>query len=162
MASQNGSHITRREDYALNRQEIPVSRQIRHLASIDSDSDSDSDSDNGRRDAALAFAACASPTSAVLRLTGGDMKNTNEQSLRRQVEKWLTPAPATQVHVTAFSRIGIGWQRYVRVETSSPAGARALFFFRHDDGSWYVFPQPANTRRSAAEHPLMRANVANF
>jgi len=28
MASQNGSHITRREDYALNQQENRVSRQI--------------------------------------------------------------------------------------------------------------------------------------
>ena len=28
MASQNGSHITRREDYALNQQENHVSRQI--------------------------------------------------------------------------------------------------------------------------------------
>jgi hypothetical protein len=28
MASQNGSHITRRKDYALNRQENRVSRQI--------------------------------------------------------------------------------------------------------------------------------------
>jgi hypothetical protein len=61
------------------------------------------------------------------------MKNANEQSLRWQVEKWLAPAHATPVHVTAFSRTRLGGQRYVCVETSSPAGARALFFFRHDD-----------------------------
>ena len=90
------------------------------------------------------------------------MKNTNGQSLRCQVEKWLGPAPATPVHVTAFSRTRVGWRRYVCVETSSSAGARALFFFRHDDGSWYVFPQPANGRKSTAEHPPMHATAANF
>jgi hypothetical protein len=50
----------------------------------------------------------------------------------------------------------------VCVETSSPAGARALFFFRHDDGSWCVFPQTSNRRKLAAEHPLTRATVATF
>ncbi|WP_236002269.1 hypothetical protein [Paraburkholderia elongata] len=83
------------------------------------------------------------------------MKNTNEQSLRCQVEKWLAPAPARPVHVTAFSRTRLGGRRYVCVETSSPSGARALFFFRHDDGSWCVFPQTANRRKSAAERPVM-------
>ncbi|MEX3812801.1 hypothetical protein AB3X96_21465 [Paraburkholderia sp. BR13439] len=90
------------------------------------------------------------------------MKNTNEQSLRCQVEKWLAPGPATPVHVTALSRTGKGGRRYVCVETSSPAGARALFFFRHDDGSWYVFPQPASRRKLAAEPPLMQTAVATF
>ena len=90
------------------------------------------------------------------------MKKTNEQSLRSQVEKWLAPAPATPVHVTRFSLNGWNGRRYVCVETSSPAGVRALFFFRHDNGSWSVFPQTANRRKLAAEHPLTQASVATF
>jgi hypothetical protein len=90
------------------------------------------------------------------------MKNTNEQSLRWQVEKWLALTSATPLRVTRFSRTGRHGQRYVCVETSSPAGARALFFFRHDDGSWCVFPQPANRRKLAAQHPLMQATIATF
>jgi hypothetical protein len=90
------------------------------------------------------------------------MKNRNDQSLRWQVEKWLAPAPATPVHVTRFSRTGSGGHRYVCVETSSPAGVRALFFFRHDDGSWCVFPPTANRRKSTAEHPLMQATVTTL
>jgi len=90
------------------------------------------------------------------------MKNTNERSLRCQVEKWLAPGPATPVHVTVFSRTRTGGRRYVCVETSSPAGARALFFFRHDDGSWYVFPESGTRRKLAAKHPLMHATAATF
>jgi hypothetical protein len=79
------------------------------------------------------------------------MKNTNEQSLRCQVEKWLAPAPATPVHVTEFSRTQWGGRRYVCVETAD--GARALFFFRHDDGSWFVFPPASDRRKSVSRLP---------
>jgi hypothetical protein len=78
----------------------------------------------------------------------GVMKSTYVQSLRYQVEKWLTPT--TPVHVTAFGRTGSGGGRYVCVETVQPAGARALFFFRHGDGCWQVFPPAAD--RSAHKH----------
>jgi hypothetical protein len=72
------------------------------------------------------------------------MKAASEQSLRCLVEKWL--APSAPVHVTEFSRTRIGGRRYVRVETSSvEAGPRSLFFFRHDDGCWCVFPPTADT-----------------
>lgn len=79
------------------------------------------------------------------------MKSTNEQSLRFQVEKWLAPGPTTPVHVTAFSRTRSGRRRYVCVETAQPAGLRALFFFRHDDGYWCVFPPSADGPRVTAE-----------
>ncbi|MFM0557975.1 hypothetical protein P0D69_44695 [Paraburkholderia sediminicola] len=85
------------------------------------------------------------------------MKNTHEQSLRRQVEKWLAPTAATPVRVTEFSRTRRGGRRYVCVEVSSPNGARALFFFRHDDGSWCVFPPTADKRKVTAECPVARA-----
>ncbi|HEX3380357.1 MAG TPA: hypothetical protein VHU21_11230 [Paraburkholderia sp.] len=73
------------------------------------------------------------------------MRAASEQSLRFLVEKWLAPSPAEPVHVTEFSRTRTGGRRYVRVETSSEEGARGLFFFRHDDGCWCVFPPTADT-----------------
>uniref|UniRef100_UPI003F49581A hypothetical protein n=1 Tax=Cupriavidus necator TaxID=106590 RepID=UPI003F49581A len=79
------------------------------------------------------------------------MKCTNEQqSLRCQVEKWLSPGPTVLVRVIEFSRTQLGRRRYVCVETVQPAGLRALFFFRHDDGCWRVFPP-------AADKPTMTA-----
>ncbi|MFM0131632.1 hypothetical protein [Paraburkholderia sediminicola] len=89
------------------------------------------------------------------------MKSTNRQSLRSQVEKWLAPTSATPVRVTAFSRTGLGGRRYVCVETTSPSGAHALFFFKHDDGSWCVFPQTANRRKLAAEHAVMPVTLVD-
>jgi hypothetical protein len=70
------------------------------------------------------------------------MKNTNEQSLRCQVEKWLAPAPGLPFRVTEFSRTRRGASRYVRVETAD--GIRALVFFRHSNGSLYVVPPTAD------------------
>jgi hypothetical protein len=75
------------------------------------------------------------------------MKSSSEQSLRRQVEKWLAPGPAIPVHVTQFSRTLRGHRRFVCVETLLPAGSRALFFFRHADGCWCVFPPAADMPR---------------
>jgi hypothetical protein len=76
-----------------------------------------------------------------------DMKNSSEQSLRGQIEKWLAPSPSIPLHVTRFSRAARNGKRYVCVETSLPAGTRALFFFRHPDGCWCVFPPVAETPR---------------
>ncbi|WP_084792067.1 hypothetical protein [Cupriavidus necator] len=78
------------------------------------------------------------------------MKSTNEQSLRLQVEKWLAPSPTTPVHVIEFSRTLSGRRRYVCVETTQPAGLRALFFFRHDDGCWRVFPPAVDGSKMSA------------
>jgi len=66
--------------------------------------------------------------------------NIAEKSLRFLVEKWLAPTPATLVRVTQFSRTRSNHIRYVRVEALRPAGSVAIFFFRHDDGTWCVFP----------------------
>jgi hypothetical protein len=77
--------------------------------------------------------------------------NTGQRSLRLLVEKWLAPTPAMLVRVTRFSRTRSNQRRYVCVEASRPAGSLAIFFFRHDDGSWCVFPP-------ATERPAMRAD----
>nr|WP_082016834.1 hypothetical protein [Cupriavidus sp. IDO] len=76
------------------------------------------------------------------------MKSTNEQSLRFHVGKWLAPGPTTSVGVVEFSRTPAGQRRYVCVESAQPAALRTLFFFRHDDVYWRVFP-PAVPRMSA-------------
>ncbi|EEA02246.1 conserved hypothetical protein [Burkholderia sp. H160] len=80
------------------------------------------------------------------------MRAANERSLRFTVEKWLAPSPAQPVHVTEFSRTRMSGRRYVRVETSAQEGGRGLFFFRHDDGCWCVFPPTADAR-SVFAHP---------
>ncbi|MEX3935166.1 hypothetical protein AB4Y32_25805 [Paraburkholderia phymatum] len=74
--------------------------------------------------------------------------NTHQHSLRDLVEKWLSPTPTTPVRVTRFSRTRDGNRRYVCIEVARPACSVAIVFFRHDDGSWRVFPP----RR---EYPVM-------
>jgi hypothetical protein len=63
-----------------------------------------------------------------------------EKSLRLLIEKWLRPTFTTPIRVIRFSHTRPNRRRYVCVEAQRPEGAVALFFFRHDDGMWYVFP----------------------
>jgi|ERR1700674_11923 hypothetical protein len=76
--------------------------------------------------------------------------NGSEKSLRRLIDKWLAPTPAIPVRVKRFSGMRSNQRRYVCVEASRSAGSLVIFFFRHDDGSWCVFPP-------ATERPAMRA-----
>ncbi|WP_250453948.1 hypothetical protein [Caballeronia sp. ATUFL_M2_KS44] len=78
------------------------------------------------------------------------MKSVNERSLRYQVEKWLAPA-SVPVHVKHFSRTRADHTRYVCVETVQGAASRALFFFRHDDGQWCVYPPAPRQRNMRGE-----------
>ncbi|HEY2000027.1 hypothetical protein [Paraburkholderia sp.] len=89
------------------------------------------------------------------------MRAASERSLRFLVEKWLAPGPSGSVHVTEFSRTRAGRRRYVRVETALAAGARGLFFFRHDDGCWCVFPPTADSRKVANDDIAMRLGLVN-
>ncbi|OUL68200.1 hypothetical protein CA602_51850 [Paraburkholderia hospita] len=66
--------------------------------------------------------------------------NSSTSSLRSVIEKWLSPSPAMPIRVAEFSRTRSNRRRYVRVEVVGPTGRLALFFFRHDDGAWCVFP----------------------
>lgn len=79
------------------------------------------------------------------------MKAAGEQSLRFLVDKWLAPEPSASVRVTEFGRTRSGGRRYVRVETSIAEGTRSLFFFRHDDGCWCVFPPTADSPKMFTE-----------
>ncbi|TKC81635.1 hypothetical protein FAZ69_27095 [Trinickia terrae] len=77
------------------------------------------------------------------------MDSLDKPTLRRLVDKWLAPTPATPARVIRFSRR----RRYVCIETTHPTGTLSIFFFRHDDGSWCVFPpaakRPAMVRMAA-------------
>ncbi|RCJ10287.1 hypothetical protein DDK22_01115 [Cupriavidus necator] len=59
--------------------------------------------------------------------------------------------PTTSARVAEFSCTHAGQRRYVCVETTQLAGLRALFFFRHDDGCWRVFPPAADKPTMTAE-----------
>ncbi|MFM0617453.1 hypothetical protein PQR37_25680 [Paraburkholderia nemoris] len=67
--------------------------------------------------------------------------DTTGKSLRSMVEKWLAPDPQTAIRVIQFRRMCSNQRRYVHVEVLRTAGAVGIFFFRHDDGTWCVFPQ---------------------
>jgi hypothetical protein len=82
------------------------------------------------------------------------MKTASEQSLRSLVEKWLAPGPSIPVRVTEFGRTRMSGRRYVRVEAALAEGTRGLFFFRHDDGCWCVFPPTADKSRSIAREAV--------
>ncbi|RQR30188.1 MULTISPECIES: hypothetical protein [unclassified Burkholderia] len=71
-------------------------------------------------------------------------------SLRAMVEDWLAPDPASGIRITAFRNRRSDRECYVRVETLKAEGPVALFFFRHRDGAWRIFPP-------ARERPAMRA-----
>lgn len=72
------------------------------------------------------------------------MTSTGEQSLRFVVEKWLGFNALRSARVETFGRTLRGRRRYVCVEAVHDSEKLALFFFRHDDGCWRVFP-PAPT-----------------
>ncbi|MFM0554664.1 hypothetical protein P0D69_27380 [Paraburkholderia sediminicola] len=58
--------------------------------------------------------------------------------MRTLVEKWIGMTDG--VRVTQFSHGREEQYRFVRVEGAADAAFIALIFFRHNDGSWCVFP----------------------
>jgi hypothetical protein len=77
----------------------------------------------------------------------------SEQSLRVLVEKWLGAVSAGHLHVRSIHRIRAGRRRCVCIEVERASGSAfssafnsfTLFFFRHDNGAWHVYP-PATVR----------------
>jgi hypothetical protein len=80
---------------------------------------------------------------------------TRERSLRNVVESWLGSESAKCIRVKRFSHTRRKLWRYVCVEAVRERGTLAIVFFRHDDGSWCVFP-PAPRR------PVMGAAVSSY
>ncbi|SIT37485.1 conserved hypothetical protein [Paraburkholderia ribeironis] len=75
----------------------------------------------------------------------------SERTLRSLVAKWLAPTSETPVRVTRFGRGQSNQATYVHIELLLPKGPVGLFFFRHRDGSWRVFPPEG-------ERPVMRVH----
>ncbi|AUT63720.1 hypothetical protein C2L65_18990 [Paraburkholderia terrae] len=68
-----------------------------------------------------------------------------QTSLRALVEHWLAPGKTQRVRVVEFRNNRVRQQCYVRVEVLKTGERMAMFFFRHQDGIWRVFP-PARVR----------------
>ena len=75
----------------------------------------------------------------------------SKQSLRVLVEKWLGAASAGHLHVRSIHRLRAGRnpcvciavERTSRLTVSFEFSTFTLFFFRHDDGAWHVYPPEA-------------------
>ncbi|MDR5739466.1 MULTISPECIES: hypothetical protein [unclassified Caballeronia] len=63
-----------------------------------------------------------------------------ENSLHWAVDKWLAPSPAHPARVVRLCRSPVTGMRFVCIEAWHAGGVIAILFFRHDDGSWNVFP----------------------
>lgn len=62
------------------------------------------------------------------------------KSLRWMVEQWLAAGCSKDVRVTAFRSRPSKHECYVCVEAFTGGGRVAMFFFRHRDGSWRIYP----------------------
>jgi hypothetical protein len=76
--------------------------------------------------------------------------HTDEKPLRALVDKWVGSGEAMTARVIEFSRTPSDRRRYVRVGALTREASFSIVFFRHDDGSWNVFPAKTNV-------PTMRA-----
>ncbi|WP_224031374.1 hypothetical protein [Paraburkholderia caribensis] len=62
------------------------------------------------------------------------------KSLRLMVEHWLAPDLKDQIRVTRFRNRHSARERYVSVEAFNETRRVEMFFFRHPDGNWRIFP----------------------
>lgn len=67
-------------------------------------------------------------------------------SLRGQIKKWLSPANTGSIKLTRHDNANV---QCVRAELISAPRSQVLFFFKHPDGAWRVFPPRPS-------HPTMR------
>lgn len=74
----------------------------------------------------------------------------DSSSLRGIVDKWLQPTAMTPARVVRMKRGGTSTARCVRVEVHRSSELYSVFFFRHGDGSWCVFPPHADSPAMAA------------
>jgi hypothetical protein len=61
-------------------------------------------------------------------------------SLRKTIEYWLSPSPSALVRVIRFRSDRRKSECFVKVTTSETGEAAEMYFFRHADGAWRVFP----------------------
>lgn len=60
-----------------------------------------------------------------------------QKSLHAMVDKWIGGIPSRVTHI---GRANSNGQRYAHVEAIGRADVLGIYFFRHADGSWGVFP----------------------
>lgn len=65
---------------------------------------------------------------------------TADKSLRVLVDKWFGARGVRLVRVRLYRLPGSIAARCIRVEAQRPSGTLTVFFFRHHDSSWQVFP----------------------
>nr|WP_240975379.1 hypothetical protein [Paraburkholderia aromaticivorans] len=82
-----------------------------------------------------------------------------DASLRSLVEKWLGAELAACARVTRFSHTRRKQWRYICVQARGSSSNLAFVFFRHDDGSWCVFPP--DTGRLTMDVAKMDAGLAS-
>lgn len=86
--------------------------------------------------------------------------STVNQSLRWVVEKWFGADLSASIRLTRDGRSRQRQCRCVRVEAARRSGPFSILFFRHEDGSWYVFPPRGNrpeigiARHAKASSPI--------
>ncbi|TWG81486.1 hypothetical protein L602_004000000240 [Cupriavidus gilardii J11] len=61
-------------------------------------------------------------------------------SLRALAEKWLPLSGGNPPRVTRFGHTAASRVPYVCVAVPRADALLSIFFFRHRDGKWYVFP----------------------
>ncbi|MBC8750094.1 hypothetical protein OKW43_000502 [Paraburkholderia sp. WC7.3g] len=62
------------------------------------------------------------------------------RSLRSEVEKLVGPTRGRGACVRLLDRFRSAGTCCVCIQIDRPTGTFSLFFFRHDDGTWHVFP----------------------
>ena len=63
-----------------------------------------------------------------------------QKSLRAMVEHWFPPSCSKDVRVTVFKNRPSKHECYVCVATFRDGGLLEMFFFRHKDRTWRVYP----------------------
>ena len=85
-------------------------------------------------------------------------------SLRMQIEKWFGCARWTSIHISRASRTFASGARYGCVTVSQRLSPHVIVFFRHNDGSWQVYPPSVRQATLSVSHvsPESRACAADL
>lgn len=70
-----------------------------------------------------------------------------KKSLRSMVEYWLAPDPSQPLRVTRLRSKRLIQECCVYIEAISAGGQVAMYLFRHQDGTWRIYP-PTRERPS--------------
>ena len=71
--------------------------------------------------------------------------NAGDKSLRSLVRKWFGVDANFSVQIVEVGRTFPDRRRYVRIGAMGSESSSSIVFFRHDDGSWNVFPPTPRT-----------------